>query len=67
MKYIISYRNHSEFGEPCAERMFMDIMQHCAPQELTIYIRYTRRGGKDINPFRSTKDNLPANLRLHRQ
>lgn len=55
LKYIISFRNHNEFHEQCIERIFMDIMQYCKPDELTVYGRYTRRGGLDINPYRSTK------------
>lgn len=55
LRYIISYRNHNEFHEQCIERIFVDIMQHCAPEELTVYGRYTRRGGLDINPYRTTK------------
>lgn len=55
LKYIISFRNHNEFHEQCIERIFMDIMRTCQPDELTVYGRYTRRGGLDINPYRSTK------------
>lgn len=53
--YLVSFRNHNEFHEQCIERIFMDIMQYCQPETLTIYGRYTRRGGLDINPYRSTK------------
>lgn len=68
LRYIISFRNHNEFGEQCVERMFLDIMQRCSPEKLSIYARYTRRGGKDINPYRSTEDGaVPENLRLSRQ
>ncbi|TVP88695.1 MAG: NADPH-dependent 7-cyano-7-deazaguanine reductase QueF, partial [Pseudomonadaceae bacterium] len=35
--------------------------------ELTVYARYLRRGGLDINPWRSTRPGLPENLRLARQ
>ncbi len=69
LQYIISFRNHNEFHEQCIERIFMDIMKYCKPEELTIYGRYTRRGGLDINPYRSTK-HIPENLeniRLCRQ
>ncbi len=54
LEYIISYRNHNEFHEQCVERIFMDIWHQCKPQYLSIYARYTRRGGIDINPFRSS-------------
>lgn len=53
LKYLISFRNHNEFHEQCVERVFTDIMSHCKPLELTVYARYTRRGGLDINPWRS--------------
>lgn len=55
LKYIISFRNHSEFHEQCVEHIFNDIMLKCAPDELTVYAKYTRRGGIDINPYRTTK------------
>jgi 7-cyano-7-deazaguanine reductase len=55
LKYIISFRNHNEFHEPCVEKIFMDIFNKFKPQELTVYARYTRRGGLDINPLRSTQ------------
>jgi len=68
LKYIVSFRDHNEFHEQCVERIFMDMMRQCAPQKLSIYARYTRRGGLDINPYRSTeKDFNPANARLCRQ
>lgn len=68
LKYIVSFRNHIEFGEHCVERIFTDIMQYCAPTKLTVYARYTRRGGIDINPYRSTEDcQPPENIRLPRQ
>ncbi len=67
LKYIISFRNHNEFHEQCVERIFMDIMQYCQPEKLTVYARYTRRGGLDINPFRSNFEDLPENIRISRQ
>lgn len=54
LQYIVSFRNHNEFHEQCIERIFVDIMKYCQPTELTVYGRYTRRGGLDINPYRST-------------
>lgn len=56
LKYLLSFRNHNEFAEPAAERIFTDLMNICKPQELTVYIRFTRRGGIDINPVRSTEN-----------
>jgi 7-cyano-7-deazaguanine reductase len=53
LKYIISFREHNEFHEQCVERIYMDIMRQCQPQKLTVYARYLRRGGLDINPYRS--------------
>lgn len=69
LKYIISYRNHIEFAEQCVERFYMDIMRHCQPQALTVYARYTRRGGIDINPIRSSSPLklTSPNKRLFRQ
>lgn len=72
LKYIVSYRNHNEFGEHCVERIFTDILRECKPVELTVYGRFTRRGGLDINPYRSSKkiDNSMTkaiNQRLCRQ
>ena len=68
LKYIISLRNHNEFHEQCVEKIFHDIKVKCMPNELTVYARYTRRGGLDINPFRTTKANYTlSNNRLVRQ
>lgn len=54
LRYLISYREHNEFHEQCVERIFVDIQRLCSPQRLSVYARYTRRGGLDINPFRAT-------------
>lgn len=67
LKYIISFRNHCEFHEPCIERIYVDIMQYCKPEKLTVYGRYTRRGGLDINPFRSNFEQPIGFDRLNRQ
>jgi len=67
LKYIISFRSHAEFHEACVERIFMHIMEYCQPECLTVYARYTRRGGIDINPFRSNFAAAPGNQRLIRQ
>ncbi|WP_178862614.1 NADPH-dependent 7-cyano-7-deazaguanine reductase QueF [Thiomicrorhabdus cannonii] len=53
LKYLISFREHNEFHEQCVERVFTDIMRQCQPEKLTVYARYVRRGGLDINPYRS--------------
>jgi 7-cyano-7-deazaguanine reductase len=69
LKYLIGFRDHNEFHEQCVERIFMDIMRQCRPQKLAVYARYTRRGGLDINPWRSnfTTGQRPSNLRNARQ
>ena len=67
LRYIISFRQHNEFHEQCVERIFCDLMQYAKPEKLTVYARYTRRGGLDINPYRSNFESLPKNLRLARQ
>jgi 7-cyano-7-deazaguanine reductase len=68
LKYIVSFRNHQDFHEHCVERMFVDIMTRCKPDRLAVYARYTRRGGLDINPFRTSYPiALPANVRTARQ
>ncbi|WP_332814995.1 NADPH-dependent 7-cyano-7-deazaguanine reductase QueF [Ramlibacter sp.] len=68
LRYLVSYRQHDEFHEQCVERIFMDIRRHCRPTKLAVYARYTRRGGLDINPFRTSHPlALPANVRTARQ
>jgi 7-cyano-7-deazaguanine reductase len=68
LKYLIGFREHNEFHEQCVERIFVDILRQCAPQKLAVYARYTRRGGLDINPWRSNfSGGPPPNLRTARQ
>ena len=68
LQYLVSFRNHNEFHEQCVERIFMDIWTRCQPLKLSVYARYTRRGGLDINPFRTSHPQaLPANTRMARQ
>lgn len=69
LRYIVSFRNHNEFHEQCIERIFNDIWLRCKPESLTVYGRYTRRGGIDINPYRTSEalPNEALNLRLVRQ
>ncbi|WP_117233560.1 NADPH-dependent 7-cyano-7-deazaguanine reductase QueF [Vibrio maerlii] len=68
LRYIVSFREHNEFHEQCVERIFTDIMKYCSPKHLTVYARYTRRGGLDINPYRSTSKEMPThNTRMARQ
>ncbi|BBD78787.1 NADPH-dependent 7-cyano-7-deazaguanine reductase QueF [Aerosticca soli] len=68
LRYLVSFRTFDEFHEQCVERIFVDVMARCAPRALEVYARYTRRGGLDINPFRSTDPHAsPDNLRTPRQ
>ncbi len=67
LAYLVSFRQHSDFHEQCVERIFTDLQRLMRPEKLTVFARYVRRGGLDINPYRST-DTLPAaNGRLVRQ
>jgi len=68
LQYIVSFRNHNEFHEQCVERIFMDIWRACKPSKLEVYARYTRRGGVDINPWRTSHPmTAPVNIRTARQ
>jgi 7-cyano-7-deazaguanine reductase len=68
LRYLISFREHQDFHEHCVERIFTDILKYCKPIYLSVYARYTRRGGLDINPFRCTQKNAePSVGRLLRQ
>ena len=62
LKYIVSYRMHNGFHEHCVEKIFVDILKQCAPSSLSVYARYTRRGGLDINPWRATFDVKPPSV-----
>ncbi|NBS07932.1 MAG: NADPH-dependent 7-cyano-7-deazaguanine reductase QueF [Betaproteobacteria bacterium] len=68
LQYLVSFRNHNEFHEHCVERIFMDLWTHCKPTRLSVYARYTRRGGVDINPWRTSHPGVvPASVRTARQ
>ena len=67
LAYIVSFREHQDFHEQCVERCFLDIQSRLQPKSLSVYARYTRRGGLDINPFRSTGADVPKQWRLVRQ
>ncbi len=54
LRYIVSFRQHQDFHEHCVERIYCDLMARCAPRWLEVHARYTRRGGLDINPSRSS-------------
>lgn len=69
LQYLIGFREHNEFHEQCVERIYMDILRQCKPHKLAVYARYTRRGGLDINPWRSnfSTGKPPSNTRNARQ
>ncbi len=67
LRYIVSYRQHPDFHEACVERMFVDLLQCCHPEQLTVFACYQRRGGIDINPFRSNFEAVAPSLHLWRQ
>ena len=68
LAYLVSFRRHPGFHEHCVERIFMDVWRRCGPEVLSVYARFMRRGGIDINPFRTSGDaQLPPNARTARQ
>ncbi len=67
LRYVVSLRNHQGFHEQIIEQMFVDLMAQCSPRHLTVYGRFTRRGGIDINPFRSNSEQALPNRRTVRQ
>ncbi len=67
LAYLVSFRQHADFHEQCVERIFLDLQRLLQPEKLTVYARYVRRGGLDINPYRSTEALVVDNRRLVRQ
>lgn len=67
LEYLVSFREHSDFHEQCVERVFVDLQRLLKPERLTVFARYVRRGGLDINPYRSTHEQAFDNARLARQ
>ena len=67
LAYLVSFRQHSDFHEQCVERIFLDLQRLLKPEKMTVYARYVRRGGLDINPYRSTEAVEFQNVRLVRQ
>ncbi|MDG6347265.1 NADPH-dependent 7-cyano-7-deazaguanine reductase QueF [Luteimonas sp. 8-5] len=59
LRYLVSFRDHAEFHEQCVERIFTDLRARCGVESLAVEARYTRRGGLDINPWRTTADRAP--------
>ena len=68
LRYLVSYRRHPGFHEHCVERIFTDVWRRCRPEALSVHARFTRRGGIDINPYRTSGDEPPPpNTRTARQ
>jgi len=67
LAYVVSFRQHQDFHEQCVERIYLDLQRLLQPSRLTVYARYVRRGGLDINPYRSSGEIAPDNRRLVRQ
>jgi 7-cyano-7-deazaguanine reductase len=67
LRYLISFRSHQGFHEAVTETIFLDILRECRPEKLSVSARFLRRGGLDINPFRSNFEKMPRNFRLPRQ
>ena len=59
LTYLVSFRRHPGFHEHCVERIFTDVWRRCRPDALSVYARFTRRGGIDINPYRTSGDEAP--------
>ena len=68
LRYLVSFRTHNEFHEQCVERIYCDLWRTFELQELSVQALYTRRGGLDINPFRSSNSETKAPfMRINRQ
>lgn len=65
LRYLISFRQHNEFHEQCVERIYCDLMRFGQIDSLSVYARYTRRGGLDINPYRCSENNENKNSKLN--
>jgi len=67
LKYLVSYRSHQAFHETTVELIYQDVLRVCEPSELSVYGRFQRRGGIDINPFRGSHAERAPLCRLPRQ
>ncbi len=67
LSYLTSFRQNNEFHEQCVERIFSDLSLSFELDALTVFARYTRRGGLDINPLRSSREPARPFQRLARQ
>jgi 7-cyano-7-deazaguanine reductase len=67
LRYVVAFRRHQEFHEQCVERIFLDLKAALNPEQLSVQALYTRRGGMDISPWRSSEPGAAPRYRLHRQ
>ena len=67
LAYLVSFREHPCFHEDAIERIYIDIQQRCQPTRLTVSGHFLRRGGLDINPYRSNEQRTAPSHRLPRQ
>ena len=67
LAYLLSYRFEASFHEEAIERIFVDVLRAADAKALTVHGRFLRRGGIDINPFRSTCQRQAPAIRLPRQ
>ncbi len=51
LRYLVSFREHNEFHEQCVERIFVDLLRYCQPEQLSVDASYTRGGILDIHPL----------------
>ena len=58
IKFLKSYRNKGDFHEACIESIFISLRDDFKIDDLTVYGKFLRRGGIDINPIRSTSKKL---------
>ena len=61
IKFLKSFRNKGDFHEACIESIFITLLEDFAIDNLTVYGKFLRRGGIDINPIRSTSKKLIFN------
>lgn len=67
LRYLVAFRQHADFHEQCVERIYLDLWRVLQPARLMVFARYVRRGGLDINPYRSSDDIQPGPERYVRQ
>ncbi len=57
-RYIVSFRDECHFHEEICECVYKRLWDVFTPTELMVACQYTRRGGIDINPIRSSHIDL---------